>query len=158
LSEETSDSSAFLNVTCLFEVIYSRPDLVRWDLWLVNWRCGRFYPSTFVSPANLHSTKSSQSRRTGKVGQKWPTCRVHPVWTPPPTMRIWKYVLKMWSAFFKFLDPDLLQPDYRGFTIIQGCPSGVWRNTEDIVDRPDSVRCEKETTTVGAQCASSNWY
>jgi hypothetical protein len=27
-----------------------------WDLWSTEWRWGRFYPNTLVSPANLHST------------------------------------------------------------------------------------------------------
>jgi hypothetical protein len=33
--------------------------LVMWDLWWTKWRCGRFSPSTSVSPANLHSTNFS---------------------------------------------------------------------------------------------------
>jgi hypothetical protein len=33
--------------------------LVKWDLWWIKWRWGRFSPSTSVSPANIHSTKFS---------------------------------------------------------------------------------------------------
>jgi hypothetical protein len=34
------------------------------------------------------NSPSSQSSRAGTIEQKWLTCRVDPVWTPPPTMRI----------------------------------------------------------------------
>jgi hypothetical protein len=66
-----------------------RQGLVKWDLWWTNWHYGRFSLSTSVSPANLHSTKSpsSQSPGAGRIGQKWPTCRVYPIWTPSRTMR-----------------------------------------------------------------------
>jgi hypothetical protein len=37
----------------------SSPGLVMWDLWWTKWRCGRFSPSSSVSPANLHSTNCS---------------------------------------------------------------------------------------------------
>jgi hypothetical protein len=37
----------------------SSPGLVMWDLWWTKWRCGRFSPSTSVSPANLYSTNCS---------------------------------------------------------------------------------------------------
>jgi hypothetical protein len=37
----------------------SRPCLVKWDLWWIKWRWGRFSMSTSVSPANLHFTKFS---------------------------------------------------------------------------------------------------
>jgi hypothetical protein len=33
--------------------------LVMWDLWWTQWRWGRFSPSTFVYPANLHFTNFS---------------------------------------------------------------------------------------------------
>jgi hypothetical protein len=67
----------------------SQPGLVKWDLLWTKWRWGRFSPSTSVTPANLHSTKFSVlSPRRGTIGQKWPTCRVDPVWTPSSTMRI----------------------------------------------------------------------
>jgi hypothetical protein len=33
--------------------------LVKWDLWWTKWRWGGFSPSTWVSLANLHSTKFS---------------------------------------------------------------------------------------------------
>jgi hypothetical protein len=55
------------------------------------WRWGRFSPRTSVSPANLYSTKFFTLTITagaGTIGQKWPTCRVDPVSTQPPTMRI----------------------------------------------------------------------
>jgi hypothetical protein len=71
----------------------SRPGLVKWDLWWIKWRWGRFSPSTSVSPANLHSTKLSIIIITrGRYNRaiQWPTCRVDPAWTPPPTMRIKK--------------------------------------------------------------------
>jgi hypothetical protein len=34
----------------------SSPGEVMWDLWWTQWHCGRFFPSTSVSPANFHST------------------------------------------------------------------------------------------------------
>jgi hypothetical protein len=37
----------------------SRPGLVKWNLWGIKLPWGRFSPSTSVSAANLHSTKSS---------------------------------------------------------------------------------------------------
>jgi hypothetical protein len=37
----------------------SSPGQVMWDLWWTKWQWGRFYPSTSVSPANLHSTNCS---------------------------------------------------------------------------------------------------
>jgi hypothetical protein len=43
-----------------------------WVLW---------FPLPIFIPPN---SPSSQSPRAGTIGQKWPTCRVDPVWTPPP--------------------------------------------------------------------------
>jgi hypothetical protein len=37
----------------------SKSGLVMWDLWWTKWRWGRFSQSTWVSPANLHSTNFS---------------------------------------------------------------------------------------------------
>jgi hypothetical protein len=37
----------------------SIPGQVMWDLWWTKWHCGRFSPSTSVSPANIHSTDCS---------------------------------------------------------------------------------------------------
>jgi hypothetical protein len=37
----------------------SSPGLVKWDLWWIKWRWGRFSPSTSVSLANLHFTNFS---------------------------------------------------------------------------------------------------
>jgi hypothetical protein len=45
------------------------------------------FPLTiFITP----NSPSSQSPWTGTISQKWPTCRVDPVWTPPLTTRIKK--------------------------------------------------------------------
>jgi hypothetical protein len=38
-------------------------------------------PLPIVIPTN---SPSSQSPEAGTIGQKWQTCRVDPVWTPPP--------------------------------------------------------------------------
>jgi hypothetical protein len=47
----------------------------------------RFPLPIFIPP----NSPSSQSPGAGTIGQKWPTCRVDPVWTPPTiTMRIKK--------------------------------------------------------------------
>jgi hypothetical protein len=43
-------------------------------------------PKPFIPPNSL----SSQSPGLGTIGQEWPTWRVGPVWTPPPTMQIKK--------------------------------------------------------------------
>jgi hypothetical protein len=40
----------------------------------------------------LTNSPSSQSPGVGTIRQKWPACRVDPVWTPTPTMRIKKIV------------------------------------------------------------------
>jgi hypothetical protein len=37
----------------------SSSDQVMWNLWSTKWHCGRFCPSTSVSPANSHSTDCS---------------------------------------------------------------------------------------------------
>jgi hypothetical protein len=37
----------------------SSPGLVKWDLWWTKWRWDRFYPSTSISLASLHSIKFS---------------------------------------------------------------------------------------------------
>jgi hypothetical protein len=37
----------------------SNPVIFMWDLWWTKWLWGRFYPSTSVFPANLHSTNFS---------------------------------------------------------------------------------------------------
>jgi hypothetical protein len=42
--------------------------LVKWDLWWTKWRWGRIYPSTSVSPANLHSTNCSTITLTYHLG------------------------------------------------------------------------------------------
>jgi hypothetical protein len=47
-------------------------------------RVFRFPLPMFIPPNSL----PSQSPGAGTIGQKWPTCRVDPVWTPPLTMRI----------------------------------------------------------------------
>jgi hypothetical protein len=68
----------------------SRLGLIKWDLWWKKWRWGRFSPRTSVSPTNLHlpNSPSSQSPGARAIGQKWPTCRMDPVWNPSPTVRI----------------------------------------------------------------------
>jgi hypothetical protein len=38
------------------------------------------FPLPFIPPIS----PSSQSPGASTIGQKWPTCRVDPVWTPPP--------------------------------------------------------------------------
>jgi hypothetical protein len=38
----------------------------------------------FIPP----NSPSSQSPGADTIGQKWPNCRVNPVWTPPPTVWI----------------------------------------------------------------------
>jgi hypothetical protein len=48
----------------------------------------RFPLPIFIPPNSI----SSQSPGAGKIGQKWLTCRVDLVWTPPPTMRIKKNI------------------------------------------------------------------
>jgi hypothetical protein len=45
------------------------------------------FPLPIFTPPN---SLSSQSPRTGTIAQKWPACRVDPVRTPPPTMKIKK--------------------------------------------------------------------
>jgi hypothetical protein len=47
------------------------------------------FPCVFI-PQN---SPSSQSPGAGTIGQKWLTCRVGPVWTPAPTIRIKKKVV-----------------------------------------------------------------
>jgi hypothetical protein len=42
--------------------------LVKWDLWWIKWRWGRFSPSTSVSPANLQSTNCSAITLTYHLG------------------------------------------------------------------------------------------
>jgi hypothetical protein len=49
-------------------------------------RVFRFLLPIIIPPHSL----SSQPPGAGTVGHKWPTCRVDPVWTPPPTIRIKK--------------------------------------------------------------------
>jgi hypothetical protein len=44
----------------------------------------RFLLPIFIAP----NSPSSQSPGPGTIGQKWSTCRVDQVWTPPPTMRL----------------------------------------------------------------------
>jgi hypothetical protein len=44
----------------------------------------RFPLPVFIPP----NTPSSQTPGTGIIGQKWPMCRLDPVWTPPPTIQI----------------------------------------------------------------------
>jgi hypothetical protein len=46
-------------------------------------RVPRFPLPIFIPP----NSPSSQSPRAGTVDQKWPTCRVDPVWTPHPITR-----------------------------------------------------------------------
>jgi hypothetical protein len=48
----------------------------------------RFPLPIFIPP----NSSFSQSPGAGTIGQKWPTCRVGPVWTPTPTMRIKKKI------------------------------------------------------------------
>jgi hypothetical protein len=43
----------------------------------------RFHLTMFIPP----NSPSSQSPGAGTIGQKWSTCRVEPVWTPPPPLR-----------------------------------------------------------------------
>jgi hypothetical protein len=43
------------------------------------------FPLPIIIPPN---TPSSQSPGAGTIGQKWPTCRVDPVWTQPPHYEI----------------------------------------------------------------------
>jgi hypothetical protein len=50
------------------------------------------FPLPILIPLN---SPSSQSLGAGTISQKWPKCRVDPVWTPPPTMRIKKYIKKI---------------------------------------------------------------
>jgi hypothetical protein len=45
-----------------------------------------WFPLPIFIPPN--SPSSQHSPGAGTIGQKWPTCRVDPVWTPPATMRI----------------------------------------------------------------------
>jgi hypothetical protein len=54
-----------------------------------------FPPPIFITP----NSPSSHSPRAGTIGQKWPTCRVDPLWTPPPTTRIKRSVCATWSFF-----------------------------------------------------------
>jgi hypothetical protein len=42
------------------------------------------FPLPFIPP----NSPSSQSPGASTLGQKWPTCRVDPVWITPPTKRI----------------------------------------------------------------------
>jgi hypothetical protein len=49
-------------------------------------RAFRFPLSIFI----LQNSPSSQSPEAGTIGEKWPTCRVGPVWAPIPSMRIKK--------------------------------------------------------------------
>jgi hypothetical protein len=51
----------------------------------------RFPLPIFIPP----NSPLSQSVGAGTIGQKWPTCRVDPVWTPPSTMRIKKLKAKL---------------------------------------------------------------
>jgi hypothetical protein len=68
-----------------------------WSSGIFGWQSGadflrvlRFPLPIFIPP----NSPSSHSPRAGTIGQKWPTCQVDPVWTPPPTMRIKKKELK----------------------------------------------------------------
>jgi hypothetical protein len=47
----------------------------------------RFPLLIFIPP----NSASSQSPGAGTIGQKWPTCRVVPVWTPGPTRQIYNF-------------------------------------------------------------------
>jgi hypothetical protein len=44
----------------------------------------------FPLPIFVLPNSPSQSPRASTIGQKWPTSRMDPVWTSPPTMRIKK--------------------------------------------------------------------
>jgi hypothetical protein len=46
-----------------------------------------WFPLPIFIPLN---SPSSPSLGAGTICQKWPTCRMDPVWTPHPTMRIKK--------------------------------------------------------------------
>jgi hypothetical protein len=54
---------------------------------------GQVFPEYFVFPWQSSfppNSPSSQSPGAGTTDQKWPNCRVDPVWTPAPTRRIKK--------------------------------------------------------------------
>jgi hypothetical protein len=69
----------------------SRPGLFKSDLWWTKWRWGRFSRSTYFG-FPCQSSFSFLTITRGRYDRpEVPTCRVHPVWTPPPTMRIKKY-------------------------------------------------------------------
>jgi hypothetical protein len=75
------------------------PGSGKWDLWWAKWRWGRFSPSILRFPLPIFippNSPSSHSPGAGTIGQKWPTCRVDPVGTPPPHP-----VCESYDPFFK---------------------------------------------------------
>jgi hypothetical protein len=82
-----------------YEESYRNPGLVKWDLWWTKWRWGRFFPSTSVTLANLHSTKFSiiiitrgrYKRPFSGRRAEWTQLGLHP---PPPLSELKNYRLR----------------------------------------------------------------
>jgi hypothetical protein len=66
----------------------------------------RFTLPMFIPP----NSPSSQSPGAGTTGQKWPTCLVDPVWTPPSTMRIKKIfrAISLYSTLYRWATRHVL--------------------------------------------------
>jgi hypothetical protein len=61
-----------------------------------NARAGFLRVLRFPQPIFItQNSPSSLSPGAGTIGQKWPMCRVDPVWTPPSPKRIKKKLLKV---------------------------------------------------------------
>jgi hypothetical protein len=64
---------------------------------------GQVFSEYFLFPLSIFippNSPSSQSPGAGTIGQKWPTCRVEPVWTALPTMRNGHFGRKSASKIF----------------------------------------------------------
>jgi hypothetical protein len=73
----------------------------------------------------LPNSPFSQSPEAGTTGQKWPTCRVDPVWTPHPNMRIKKNTGYNDRLNYR---RELLHCVHRS-TTNTGCPGGMCQNS-----------------------------
>jgi hypothetical protein len=66
----------------------------------------RIFLPIFIPP----NSPSSQSPWEGTMGQKWPTCRMDPVWTPTPIWKLKKIINSIQNQFLLLSSTSQLPP------------------------------------------------